>query len=185
MRTLCTSLALAACAMAFAQNTATTTPQQDTLAYVKSTYDECLLAAGSSTWQAMGLTSEQVTRVSEMQTRYKQGGQAAAEAKAKADEKAAKEAAKANKTKNKSKVQKDAADKANGTSSSTTQPVEEKQTDPSVKDKGQAPPPTNEHGTLEKDAEIPVAVQPDQGPSPYDAELRTILTPEQFQMWER
>ncbi|MBK9195366.1 MAG: hypothetical protein IPO17_10355 [Flavobacteriales bacterium] len=101
MRTIITSVALAACATVFAQNTAPLTPQQDTVQHVQSIYDECLLTAGTGSWQALGLTQDQILRVSALQTRYKESSKAA-EAKAVADEKAAAKA------KGKGKVKKEA-----------------------------------------------------------------------------
>jgi low affinity Fe/Cu permease len=193
MRTIITSVALAACATVFAQNNAVETPKQDPVQqepvpHVQSIYDECLLTAGTSSWKALGLNDDQVVRVSELQNRYKQSAKAAEE-KAVADEKAA--------AKGKGKVKKEA-EKAPAAASVepkktdglTAEQPEVKQVDPQVepalKDNTALEPPV-ENGTMDKEEDFSAATGsiPPMEYSPLDAELRSILTPAQLALWER
>ncbi len=189
MRTIITSVALAACATVFAQNTAAPTPQQDTVQHVLSIYDECLLTAGNGSWKALGLNDDQITRVSELQLRYKESAKAA-EAKAVADEKAA--------AKGKGKVKKESAKAPAATSleqkkaeGRTAEQPEVKQADPNVepamKDNTALEPPMELNGTLDKEEDFSAATGtiPPMEYSPLDAELRAILTPAQLTLWER
>lgn len=195
MRTLSTAMALTLGVMAWAQTSPAAQEQQPTAPYVKSTYHDCLTMAGTNTWQAMGLNSDQMARLNDMQTRYKLAGQADAEAKAKAEEKAAKEARKSGKRKQANEP-KAAAQSPNAVSGSTaavrtTTPVPQTDKEPSApmtKDRGTALEPATEgQATLEKgepsmDADAAMSAQP---VSSYDEELRAILTPEQMHLWER
>ena len=183
MRTIISSLALVACATVFAQNTAAPTPQQDPVPQVQSIYGECLLAAGTSTWETLGLNGDQITRVTALQTRYKQDVQAAKE-KALADEKAA--------AKGKGKVKKEAEAKAPVTeptqvAPTTSQKVEEKQLDPAVKSEAAIlEPPVDVDATLEEGVDFSAATaKPLEEYSPFDAEFRAVLTPGQLTLWER
>ncbi len=191
MRTIITSVALAACATVFAQNTAPPTPQQDTVQHVQSIYDECLLTAGTGSWQALGLTQDQILRVSALQARYKESSKAA-EAKAVADEKAAAKA------KGKGKVKKEAEKAPAATSLEqkkaeglTAEQPEVKQVDPQVepamKDNTALEPPTELNSSLDKEEDFSAATGaiPPMEYSPLDAELRAILTPGQLVLWER
>lgn len=192
MRTIITSVALAACATVFAQNNVAPAPQQDTVQHVQSIYDECLLTAGTSSWQALGLNTDQVARVTELQTRYKQSAKAAEE-KAIADEKAAAKAAKG-----KGKVKKEA-EKAPAAASvdakkadvlTAKQPEVEQvdpQVEPAMKDNTALEPPVELNGSLDKEEDFSAATGtvPPMEYSPLDAELRAILTPGQLALWER
>lgn len=222
MRTLITSLALAACAATFAQGTQgitnTTDPakagtDQQPAPYVKSAYDECLTNAGTNTWQVLGLNEDQIARITAMQTRYKQAAKTDADEKVKAAAKAEKEARKHGRSK-----------KNNGVADKTTTPpqkpsvpataqpatantdqrangnLEKKANDttamkldkeavvPAEKDNTALEPAKDERATLDKDLDASASAMGDTpmiSASPYDDELRSILTPEQLQQWVR
>ena len=165
MRTLITSLALVSGAVVFAQNDAPTTTPQDPAPHVQSIYEECLLNAGASSWEALHLSADQTARVTELQGRYKASAQAAKE-KALADEKAAAKA--------KGKVKKEV-EKA----------PETKAVEPAMAEGTALEPPADVHGTLEEDVDFSAATATPVIYSPVDAEFRAILTPYQLTMWER
>ncbi len=188
MRTIITSAALVAFAAVFAQEKVATPPQQVPDEHVKSIYNECLLTAGTSSWQALGLNSDQMTRITELQTRYQQSVKAA-EAKALADEKASAKA------KGKAQVKK-AANEATPPASGKQEAIKlertegeqtQREVEPSMKDSTATVPPVGSDGTLDKQEEFS-ATTGTQEPveySPLDTELRAILTPSQLALWER
>lgn len=188
MRTKITSVTVAACIAAFAQNEPVAAPLPESAPHIQSIYDDCLLTAGASSWKALGLSEDQVVRVSELQNRYKESSKAA-EAKAVAEEKAA--------AKGNGNVKKEvykAPTAAVGTEkveAETPQPVEAQQAgekvEPVAKDNTVLDPPAEAQRMLDKEADFSAATAtvPPVEYSPLDTELRAILTPEQLSLWER
>ncbi len=164
-------MALALFASANAQTGTTTSkdksdpPQVPEL--LRSHYDACLLTANSSTWSALGLNSDQMTRIAEVQTRYRTYVNPPKPA---VEEKKSKKKSKATKADN-AELNKEHLDK------SVVNDADPKQTDAAT-----LPPSTLEAPTgntsLESEAMGAQALS-------YDEELRGILTPEQWAIWDK
>lgn len=169
MRTLISAMAIAMCAVANAQTDANTPARppaamaaQDTSLH-RSVYNECLLVAGSYTWQALGLTSDQVARVSALQGAYK--AMMAPKEPAKATK-----GAKRNKARQPEPTHDAATAAAVSSARGTSDAMAATSTDPSV---------------LDPNASLQGNASASQQPLSIDDQFRAILTPEQLALWER
>lgn len=151
----------------------TTTPAtdknlpQETMQPVRSHYDACLLTANTSTWEALGLNNDQMTRIAEMQTRYKTYVQPPKE-----DPKAKQKGKKAKAVKNKETVAKaEAPAKEHLDKSAVNDAAASQGTDAMEQTLNAAP--------GEESAALSAQ------PVSFDEELRGILTPEQWAMWDK
>lgn len=140
-------------------------PTQESPQLVRSHYDACLLTANTSTWEALGLNSDQMTRIAEVQSRYRTYVQPPKE-----EPKAGKKGKKSRAVKSKeTAAQKEAPaqplDKE--TANDASSPVS---TDPIEQTLGSA---DQDNSALNTQ------------PVSFDEELRGILTPEQWAMWDK
>lgn len=167
-------MAVTALALFTGANAQTTTPPatdknvtQETMQPVRSHYDACLLTANTSSWEALGLNSDQMTRIAEVQSRYrtyvqppkeepkaKQKGKNSKAVKGK--ENTAKAEARAKEHLDKSAVN-------DAPASQGTDAVEQ----------------TLNTAPGEESAALSAQ------PVSFDEELRGILTPEQWAMWDK
>lgn len=150
----------------------TTTPAtdknlpQETMQPVRSHYDACLLTANASTWEALGLNSDQMTRIAEVQTRYKTYVQPPKE-----DPKA------------KQKGKKSKAMKSKETAAKAEAPAKEHLDKAAVNDAPAAQGTDPVERTLAAPDQESAALSAQ--PVSFDEELRGILTPEQWAMWDK
>ena len=158
MRTLITSLAIAASAAAFAQQNTTPPAPQDPAAFQMSIYDECLRTAGKNSWEVLHLDQQQVASITALQTRYKEEAAAAKEMAMKEGKKPARQT----KAEAKYDVPPTPADQPYGNDTTGTMDDE-----------------------LDATAAVPMDDAGAPLLSPVDQELHTILTPEQLAIWER
>ena len=143
-------------------------PPQEATQPVRSHYDTCLLTANNSTWEALGLNNDQVTRIAEVQTRYK-----AYVAPPKEEAKAKQKGKKSKAVKSRETAAKDEMlDKSAGHDA-----TDAKQTDETLQKPSEATP----DNTRVDETAAAMSAQP----VPFDEELRGILTPEQWAMWDK
>ncbi len=184
MRTFISTLALVASASVFAQSDAAMTQQPEPAPFEQSIYEECLLIAGQNSWDVLKLNDDQVARMTDLQARYKVSAQEAKE-QALAEEKAA--------AKGKGKVAQ--APKAitpiakQEQVTNTAEAMEQEQAAPvPMEEKAEMESAMTTDGTLVNDGDVSAANPAEiieVSYSPIDAELRSILTPEQLLIWER
>lgn len=141
------------------------TPTQEQSQLVRSHYDACLLTANTSTWEALGLNSDQMTRIAEVQSRYRTYVQPPKE-----EPKAKQKGRKAKTVKGKEKA---------AQAQAPAQPLEKEV----VKDAASTASTDAIEQTLET-ADLDNAALSAQ-PESFDEELRGILTPEQWAMWDK
>lgn len=190
MRTLITSLVVAVGAAAYAQQDATVAVEEPRT-HVQSAYEECLLIAGAKSWEALGLSADQVVRVTELQTRYAQGVQEAKDnalAKEKAPAKSKKQVATKVSVVNSPVAEHPVAQKPEpAVSKNAVVPVEHERIEEMITTDGLRvqEPSEADAGSDMDDAAAEKAVHTTVSSSPYDDELRAIFTPEQMTIWDR
>ncbi len=146
-------------------------PAQQPVELQRSHYNDCLLTASNATWTALGLNSDQVTRIAEVQSRYKSFVNPPKEA-----------------TKEKSSKKKSAS-----TATKEDAAADTKTLDKSAVNDAVAPTPTDiapanvapEAAPADNTSVEGAASAMALPPVSFDEELRGILTPEQWSLWDK
>jgi hypothetical protein len=176
-RSMMVVMALALFTSANAQTTPTTPTEkagQDPAQPVRSQYNDCLLSANNATWSALGLNSDQMSRIAEVQTRYKTYVQPPKETADAKKHKGKKGQAVKSKP---SSAGKKTAETEHLDKSAVNDAAEAQQADPGK------PPATEAVADNTQVVGNPDALAAQ--PASFDEELRGILTPEQWAMWDK